>query len=132
MVLNQNGKLIGGRYNLENRNIFPSQSLYPSHDLWGLNHIENISNPNGKPKFYFLVSYVCKTDNSASDRRINEINKNDILIFYNASAYCFVMASNYNSCYWPPEVLRYNKQTRLVRKRETLEDFLTNKLVLKI
>jgi diaminopimelate decarboxylase len=93
-------------------------------------HIENISNPNGKPRFYSVVGYVCETDTFASNRRINEINESDILAFHNAGAYCFVMASNYNSRYRPAEVLWYNKQTHLIRKRETLEDLLTNQLVL--
>tara|TARA_B100001093_G_scaffold46334_2_gene39394 strand:+ start:2056 stop:3321 length:1266 start_codon:yes stop_codon:yes gene_type:complete len=93
-------------------------------------HIENISNPNGKPRFYSVVGYVCETDTFASNRRINEINESDILAFHNAGAYCFVMASNYNSRYRPAEVLWYNKQNHLIRKRETLEDLLTNQLVL--
>ena len=93
-------------------------------------HIENISNPNGKPRFYSVVGYVCETDTFGSNRRINEINESDILAFHNAGAYCFVMASNYNSRYRPAEVLWYNKQTHLIRKRETLEDLLTNQLVL--
>ncbi|WP_291103018.1 MULTISPECIES: diaminopimelate decarboxylase, partial [unclassified Flavobacterium] len=68
-------------------------------------HIENISNPKGKERFYSVVGYICETDTFANNRRISEINEGDILCFRNAGAYCFSMASNYNSRYKPAEVL---------------------------
>ena len=36
-------------------------------------HIENISNPNGKERYYSVVGYICETDTFANNRRINEI-----------------------------------------------------------
>ena len=60
-------------------------------------HIENISNPKGKERFYSVVGYICETDTFANNRRISEINEGDVLSFRNAGAYCFSMASNYNS-----------------------------------
>mgnify|MGYP003326344880 CR=1 FL=1 len=36
-------------------------------------HIENISNPNGKERFYSVVGYICETDTFANNRRIKEI-----------------------------------------------------------
>ncbi|MBT8272196.1 MAG: diaminopimelate decarboxylase, partial [Bacteroidia bacterium] len=71
-------------------------------------HIENISNPDGKERFYSVVGYICETDTFANNRRIAEINEGDILAFHNAGAYCFTMSSNYNSRYRPAEVLWYN------------------------
>ena len=95
-------------------------------------HIDNISNPEGKERFYSVVGYICETDTFANNRRINEISEGDILAFHNAGAYCFMMASNYNSRYRPAEVLWYNGQTHLIRKRETLEDLLRNQLVVEV
>ena len=37
-------------------------------------HIENISNPKGKERFYSVVGYICETDTFASNRRITEIH----------------------------------------------------------
>ncbi|MDT8347924.1 MAG: diaminopimelate decarboxylase, partial [Flavobacteriaceae bacterium] len=86
--------------------------------------IENISNPSGKPRFYSVVGYICETDTFATNRRIAEIKEGDILAFSNAGAYCFSMASNYNSRYRPAEVLWYKGIAHLIRRRETFEDIL--------
>lgn len=93
-------------------------------------HIENISNPEGKPRFYSVVGYICETDTFANNCRINEIKEGDVLAFHNAGAYCFMMASNYNSRYKPAEVLWYNGGSHLIRKRETFEDLLLNQVEL--
>ncbi len=89
-------------------------------------HIENISNPKGRERFYSVVGYICETDTFGSNRRINEISEGDILCFHNAGAYCFSMASNYNSRYKPAEVMIYKGKDYLIRKRETIEDILRN------
>nr|WP_299033871.1 diaminopimelate decarboxylase [uncultured Tenacibaculum sp.] len=88
--------------------------------------IENISNPKGRERFYSVVGYICETDTFGSNRRINEISEGDILCFHNAGAYCFSMASNYNSRYRPAEVMVYKGKDYLIRKRETIEDILRN------
>ncbi len=95
-------------------------------------HIENISNPEGKERFYSVVGYICETDTFANNRRINEISEGDILAFHNAGAYCFMMASNYNSRYRPAEVLWYQGQAHLIRNRETLDDLLHNQVVVEL
>jgi diaminopimelate decarboxylase len=92
-------------------------------------HIENISNPNGKERFYSVVGYICETDTFASNRRIAEITEGDILCFKNAGAYCFSMASNYNSRVKPAEVLWHNGEAHLIRQRETFEDILKNQVI---
>jgi len=87
-------------------------------------HIENISNPKGKERFYTVVGYICETDTFGANRRISEIKEGDVLSFNNAGAYCFSMASNYNSRYRPAEVLVKNGKDYLIRQRETIEDLL--------
>ncbi len=93
--------------------------------LYGSQHeINNISNPEGRKRFYSVVGYICETDTFASNRQISEITEGDILSFSNAGAYCFSMASNYNSRYRPPEVLWYKGASHLIRERETMKDIL--------
>ena len=100
--------------------------------LYGSQHeITNISNPKGKKRFYSVVGYICETDTFANNRRINEINEGDILSFKNAGAYCFSMASNYNSRYRPAEVLVHDNKAHLIRKRESFEDIMNNQVELK-
>ena len=92
-------------------------------------HIDNISNPKGKERFYTVVGYICETDTFANNRRIAEITEGDILCFKNAGAYCFSMASNYNSRYKPAEVLWKDGKAHLIREREKMEDILKNQIM---
>ncbi|MBL7472673.1 diaminopimelate decarboxylase [Robertkochia sediminum] len=91
-------------------------------------HIYNLTNPGGKERFYSVVGYICETDTFANNRRIAAISEGDLLCFKNAGAYCFSMASNYNSRYRPAEVLWLNGQAHLIRKRETFDDLLHNQV----
>jgi len=93
-------------------------------------HIENISNPEGRERFYSVVGYICETDTFANNRRIAEISEGDVLCFHNAGAYCFTMASNYNARYRPAEVLWHEGTAKLIRKAETFEDLLRNQVEL--
>ncbi|CAH8281601.1 diaminopimelate decarboxylase [Mariniflexile fucanivorans] len=97
--------------------------------FYGSHHdIINISNPKGRERFYTVVGYICETDTFGNNRRINEINEGDVLCFKNAGAYCFSMASNYNSRFRPAEVLWYNNEAHLIRKRETFDDIINNQI----
>ncbi len=92
--------------------------------------IINISNPNGKERFYTVVGYICETDTFGSNRKIAEISEGDIMAFKNAGAYCFTMASNYNSRYRPAEVLWYEGEAHLIRKQENFEDLVQNQILI--
>jgi diaminopimelate decarboxylase len=99
--------------------------------LYGSYHgIKNISNPTGRNRFYSVVGYICETDTFANNRQISEITEGDILAFSNAGAYCYSMASNYNSRYRPAEVLWYNGEAHLIRERETMDDILKNQILI--
>lgn len=99
--------------------------------LYGSHHeIKNISKPEGKERFYTVVGYICETDTFGSNRKIAEIAEGDILAFQNAGAYCFSMASNYNSRFRPAEILWYNDEAHMIRRRETFEDLLSNQVLI--
>ncbi|WP_322550566.1 diaminopimelate decarboxylase [Flavobacterium psychraquaticum] len=95
-------------------------------------HIENISNPKAKERYYSVVGYICETDTFATNRRISEIHEGDILCFKNAGAYCFSMASNYNSRLKPAEVLWKDGKGHLIRERETFEAILKNQILIEV
>ncbi len=95
-------------------------------------HIINLSNPSGKERYYTVVGYICETDTFGSNRRINEIKEGDVLCFNNAGAYCFSMASNYNSRYKPAEIMVKNGKDYLIRKRETIEDIFRNQEIINL
>jgi diaminopimelate decarboxylase len=91
-------------------------------------HIKNLSNPSGKKRFYSVVGYICETDTFATNRQIAEIKEGDILCFKNAGAYCFSMASNYNSRLKPAEVAFYEDQVKLISKRESFAQLIQNQI----
>ena len=91
-------------------------------------HITNISNPEGKMRIYTVVGYICETDTFGANRQLSEVREGDIICLQNAGAYCFSMASNYNSRYRPAEVLIHEGQVHLVRRRETMEDIRRNQI----
>lgn len=90
--------------------------------------IENISNPSGRQRIYTVVGNICETDTFGVNRRLAEVNEGDILCFRNAGAYCFSMASQYNSRPRPAEVLIYEGKDYLIRKRETMKDLVRNQV----
>ena len=97
--------------------------------MYGSNHdIKNISNPDDNERFYSVVGYICETDTFANNKRISRINEGDVLCFKNAGAYCFTMASNYNSRYKPSEILFLDNKAIEIRKRENIEDILRNQV----
>jgi diaminopimelate decarboxylase len=94
--------------------------------------IVNVSNPSGVNRVYTVVGYICETDTFGWDRKMNEVREGDILAFKNAGAYGFSMSSNYNSRFRPAEVLVYNGEAKLIRKRETMEDLLRNQVAVEL
>ncbi len=93
-------------------------------------HIVNLSNPHGKPRIYNVVGYICETDTFAIDRPIAEIREGDILAIFNAGAYAFSMASNYNMRPRPAEVLILDGKAHLIRRAETLDDMMRTQIPL--
>jgi len=73
-----------------------------------------------------IVGNICESgDQIAIGRTLPNIEIGDILGVMDAGAYGFSMASNYNNRLRPAEVLiEKNGSTRLIRRREVLEDLI--------
>lgn len=95
-------------------------------------HIVNVTEPTFKPRIYTVVGNICETDTFAVDRRIAETVEGDVLCFYNAGAYGWMMSSNYNSRPRPAEVLLTGGQAHLIRRRETIQDLLHTQIPLPV
>ncbi len=101
--------------------------------FYGAYHkIVNVTEPTFKPRIYNVVGNICETDTFAADRRIAEVVEGDILCFYNAGAYGYTMASNFNSRLRPAEVLIYKGKAHLIRERDTFEDLVRGQLEVKL
>lgn len=97
--------------------------------FYGAYHeIENISNPSGEKRFYHVVGNICETDTFAENRLLPEVKEGDLLVFRNAGAYGFEMASNYNSRFRPAEVMVKNGNLQLIRRRDEFDDLLKNQV----
>ena len=95
--------------------------------FYGSQHdILNVTHPDRKARFYSVVGYICETDTFANNKLISGISDGDVLAFKNAGAYCFTMASNYNSRFRPAEILWYDGVSHLIRKREVFDDLVRN------
>ncbi|HEV2275893.1 MAG TPA: diaminopimelate decarboxylase [Acidobacteriaceae bacterium] len=74
-----------------------------------------------------VVGPVCESgDFFARDRQMQPMKPGDLLAILDAGAYGMSLSSNYNSRPRPAEVLVSGKKARLIRRRETVRDLLTN------
>ncbi len=87
-------------------------------------HIDNLSHPEKPLQAYAVVGNICETDTFAWDRSIPTIEEGDFLVFYNAGAYGYEMASNYNARFKPAQVLVEQGEAKLISRRDNFEDLL--------
>jgi diaminopimelate decarboxylase len=74
---------------------------------------------------YDVVGVVCESgDIMAKDRHLPRMREGDLLAILNAGAYGFSMSSQYNTRPRVAEVMVSKGKSRVIRKRETLEDLL--------
>ncbi|HEY3243380.1 MAG TPA: diaminopimelate decarboxylase [Phycisphaerae bacterium] len=72
-----------------------------------------------------VVGPVCESgDFLAKDRLLPPMQRGDLLAFFTAGAYGFVMSSQYNSRPRAAEVLVEGDRARLIRRRETYDDLV--------
>ncbi|MCP4971232.1 MAG: diaminopimelate decarboxylase [Arcobacter sp.] len=94
-------------------------SLYnASHKLEVLDKSDDVSDCN-------LVGPICESgDFFAKNIQLPKTEHNDLVAIYSAGAYCFTMASNYNTRGKVAEIAIESGEYRLIRKRETFEDII--------
>jgi len=93
-----------------------------SHKLEVLDRSENVSDCN-------LVGPICESgDFFAKNINLPKTQHNDLVAIYSAGAYCFTMASNYNTRGKVAEIAVHNGEARLIRKRETFEDLIASEV----
>lgn len=105
-------------------NVLKRPVMYNSHHDVEVYREENIPSQNSRP--VTIVGNICESgDIIAKDRLLPEIKQKDILGILDAGAYGYCMASNYNNRLRPAEVLvMENGETKIIRKRDTLEDLV--------
>lgn len=74
---------------------------------------------------YDVDGPLCENaDRLARGINLPDLDSGDLLLVSQVGAYGFTMSSNYASSFRPAEVTIINNETKLVKKRETVEDLL--------
>ncbi len=93
--------------------------------LYNAYHKIEVLNENNEFSDCNLVGPVCESgDFFAKNIQLPKTEHNDLVVVYSAGAYCFTMASNYNTRGRVAEIAVENAEDRLIRKRETFEDII--------
>ena len=98
--------------------------LRPSlYQAW--HNISVVENNNEEKQNYKIVGPVCESGDVLGEHRSLALSEDSIVAILDVGAYGHVMSSNYNSRLRPPEVLIKGSETKLIRKRETFNDMLS-------
>ncbi len=90
------------------------------HSVEVLEKSENASDCN-------LVGPICESgDFFAKNVELPATEHNDLVAIHSAGAYCFTMASNYNTRARVAEVALVDGEDRLIRRRETFDDLIAH------
>ena len=93
--------------------------------LYNAYHKIEVLNDNKEFSDCNLVGPVCESgDFFAKNIELPKTEHNDLVAIYSAGAYCFTMASNYNTRGKVAEIAFENGEDRLIRKREVFEDLI--------
>lgn len=85
--------------------------------------IETDPERDGPRRAVDVVGPVCETtDRFARDRELPPLEQGDLVVFRDAGAYGFAMASAYNGRPLPAEVMVQGERVELVRRRQTIEE----------
>jgi diaminopimelate decarboxylase len=79
---------------------------------------------------YDVVGPICESgDHLARERSLPRVEEGDLVAVYDAGAYGFSMASNYNMRPLPGEVLVHRGIANLIREQETVSDLLRHQRI---
>lgn len=100
--------------------------------FYGSFHHVAVANKFGQPGevTYDVVGPICESgDHLARDRLLPKVEEGDVICVYDAGAYGFSMASNYNMRPLPREVLVHKGTANLIREKETIDDLMRNQRI---
>ena len=93
--------------------------------LYDASHKIEVLNDNKELSDCNLVGPICESgDFFAKNIDLPQTQHNDLVAIYSAGAYCFTMASNYNTRGKVAEIALENGVDRVIRKREVFEDLI--------
>jgi diaminopimelate decarboxylase len=91
--------------------------------MYAAHHRVRVVGASGTPEILDVAGDVCETgDILAAERRLPRPKAGEFVVFLDAGAYGFAMASTYNARPLPAEVLIDGDTATLIRRRGTFED----------
>jgi len=138
-IVAESGILLGNVYTKKNNynniyigtdigfNVLIRPAMYDSHHEFEVYRNGKLIT-DGENEIVTIVGNICETgDILAKKRELPKILEGDIIGVMDAGAYGYSMCSNYNNRLRPAEVLiQLDGTTKLIRKRDTLEDLVKN------
>ncbi|MFW6005377.1 MAG: diaminopimelate decarboxylase [Desulfonatronovibrionaceae bacterium] len=94
--------------------------------LYGSFHrIECVTQKNAPEQIVDVVGPICETgDFLAQDRKLRQVDQDELLAVFSAGAYGFTMSSQYNSRPRGAEIIVHGKDVTLARRREVYFDLV--------
>jgi diaminopimelate decarboxylase len=78
---------------------------------------------------FIVVGPICESADYFDKKFSYNLNEGELVVIGSSGAYGFSMVSNYNARLKPPEVIVLkNGKTKLIRKRETFDDFISEEV----
>ena len=94
-------------------------------------NIEPIQKRNRSKIFADIVGPICETgDYIALNRKINQVENNELLAIRTTGAYSSVMRSNYNTRPDAKEVIIYDKNDFLIREPQTIDNIISKEKII--
>lgn len=94
--------------------------------LYGAYHRIKVYKKNDNVNLVQVCGQICEnSDIMFKNIPFPEVEEGDICVIFDVGAYGYAMASNYNGRPLPAEVLIDKNEMRLIRKRQTFEDYLS-------
>ncbi len=90
-------------------------------------HISVLGKDGEENSIYDIVGSLCENnDKFAIDRKLPEINIGDLLVVHDVGAHGLAMGYQYNAKLRPAEfLLESNSEYKLIRRKETLDDYFS-------
>jgi diaminopimelate decarboxylase len=99
--------------------------------MYAAHHRARVVGRTGTPETLDIAGDVCETgDILAAERRLPRPEAGDFVVFLDAGAYGFSMASTYNARPLPAEVLVDGDTATLIRRRGTFDDLFRDEILL--
>ena len=94
--------------------------------LYGAKHNILPVRKQSKSKNKFTIAGpICESADFFDKKFAYDLDEGELIVIGSSGAYGFSMSSNYNARLRPPEVLISNKKMKLIRKRETFDDYIS-------